>query len=207
MNDLIEIKTNSIIDIDNSKYFGNVDGQACDFRVDILNNELNISIDLYPYWRNDLTPSQISKQRIFVSSTSLKYISCTMQIDATDWMISRCHPILWRFEESHKIICNSRANIGELISRLSKLNLPNCREIDFKSIFPMKNSEPPYSLDSIPSSLYRPIVSILRQMDVRLFLPSGEIVKEPTNEILLFSARDYFVANEFNVLIPKECII
>lgn len=172
------------------------------------------SVSMYPWWEH---PAYIEARNagkswgfadceggykeVVVFPQGLIEFRMSRCSDVIDWAFYEDHPLLWPYEDSDQVFCNSDPPLGELVERVRKA-IPHVPKADIYSYLdPRLPYKAPFCLGSFPFTLFAVVENELSDLGVATFISRRPEAR--TMPILfLIGGTDYIIADDFVVDVP-----
>ncbi len=126
----------------------------------------------------------------------------TDQEQVVDWAFIETHPLLWPYENSGQIFCNSNPPLAKVVEGIRKA-LPDVPKEDIYShVDPLAPYEAPFCLGTFPLTLFNVVEKVLADLGVATFIsPRPEAKAMPV--LFLIDGYDYIIADDFEIDVPE----
>lgn len=200
--------------------FGHIDGRVVSadvcFRPQDEVATARVVLSLYPWWEHPLYLAALAAgtnwgfdhgdeacREVVVEAIEPLLCELRPRDSAIDMVFHTEHPMLWEFEDTGQIFCNSDFEPRALLKALAERHMPNVDQrslLRYLSPFPLYKA--PFSLDRLPFTLFHHVKAELQRMNVRLFIAS-EPKARPSPIALSIDDGVVMVAKDFFLEVPE----
>ncbi len=196
--------------------FTHIDAQFVSCRLGFEDLAPRYVVSLYPWWEHPLfvqaveqgTPwgfrhDESAYRDVTVFPLNLRECRVSQTKDVTDWEFFESHPLLWSYEDTGTIECNSECSRAEVAKRVLTADLPGLtRKALYRYLDPLQTHSPPFCLGTFPRTLFETVRGILTEMGIQLLI-SREPTPRATPVLLLIDGEDYLIADDFELDVPE----
>lgn len=200
--------------------FGHIDAEivqaGCRIGPDGRLEDAHVVLRLYAWWEHPLYLAAVAEGRSWgihagddaqremrIEAVAPRKAELRPGRDATDLVFSTQHPSLWEYEEHADIICNSDLDVEALLDALMRRNLPHVgRRALADYLSAAARYRAPYSLGSLPRSLFVLVQDELRRMGVETLASYEPKARAPLVRMTLDPSVE-IVAEDFIVDVPE----
>lgn len=206
-----------------AKRFTHIDARFVACELGFPGNNGFFTVELYPWWEHPLylearaagdnwgfAGSDDGHRPVTVYPQEVYQARLSQMTEVIDWAFTQEHPLLWQYEPSGQILCNSPITL-EQWARISddvpgKLSGYN-RCVDLAEYVPLRTisrwgATGSFALGSFPRTLFRAVCEALDEQGVRYL--AGAVPESTEMPVLfLIDGDDYIVARDFDVDVPE----
>ncbi len=173
------------------------------------------TVSFYPWWehpayieaRNSgkpwgFTDCEDGCKPVTVYPKGLVQFRVTRITDVIDWAFLETHPLLWPYEDSGQIFCNSDPPLAKVAEGV-RMALPHVPKEDLYSYLdPLLPYKAPFCLGTFPLTLFNVVEKVLADLGVAMFI-SPRPEKKPMPVLFLIGGYDYIIADDFDIDVPN----
>ena len=206
-----------------AKRFTHIDARFVACELGMPNNDGFFTVELYPWWEHPLClEARAAGSRWGFAGSGAGYRPVTVYPqevyqarlsrtdEVIDWSFTQEHPLLWQYEPSGHVMCNSPISLeqwarisDDVPSKLSGYN----RSVELAEYVPLRTisrwgASGSFALGDFPRPLLRAVRETLDEHEVQYL---ASTVPEPAELPVLFliDSDNYIVAKDFEVDVPE----
>ena len=191
---------------------------SCELGFDDVTPQYTVSF--YPWWEHPAWAQAMNEgkdwgfdgcdegyKNVTVYPKGLVSFCVSRRSEVINWDFHLQHPMLWPFEDTGQIFCNSAPPLGELVEKVVAA-LPNVPKAEiYAYLDPQLSYKPPFCLGTFPFTLFQAIEKALNDLHVKTFISRHP---EPRDTPIMFQigdadyvgSTDYIIADDFDVDVP-----
>jgi len=201
--------------------FSHIDARFIGCDIGLPHNDGFFTVELYPWWEHPLylaarakgenwgfANMEAASSEVTVCPKRVVQFRLSRQSEVTDWDFTQEHPLLWQYEASDIITCNSPMTVEKwlAVSEQVKNRLTgygrqvNVAEYALRQVLRWGHSSS-FALGNFPLSLFGLVCQVLDAEGIRYFVASRpKPVSLPM--VFLIDNSDYIIADDFEIDVP-----
>ena len=203
--------------------FTHIDADFVASEIGMPGNDGFFTVDIYPWWEHPLYrearatgtnwgfyATDDAYRPVTVYPKQIYQVRLTQMSAVKDWDFTQEHPLLWQYERSGKITCNSPVSLdqwmqisGDILRKFTGYNrqVELSEYVSLQTIYRWGGSGS-FALGDFPRPLFIAVRQALDEQGVRYFAGRDpESVELPV--LFLIDGDDYIIAKDFEVDVPE----
>lgn len=195
--------------------FTHIDAEFVACTLGFGETEPKYAVKFYPWWEHPAHVEAVKEKKpwgfadyregareVTVYPLGLAEFRVSCHSEVIDWSFHETHPLLWPYEDSGEIFCNSDPPLEEVVRRVMAA-LPRVPKGDIYSYLdPLLPFKAPFCLGTFPFSLFGVVEETLAELRVDAFIPRRPQPKT-LPVLLLIDGSDYIIADDFEIDVPR----